>query len=92
MCLRQTSLAHPNWHKKLLLLGCLLGMTNLIQVYFILKALEIYDGFFVFPMTTAGGLLFTTVAAVWLLKERPGRWSYLGITLACIALILLQGG
>ena len=70
-------------------IGVGLGVANLLQVYFVLKALELFDGFIVFPVTSAAGLAFTTLAAVTLLGERPSRLSYLGIGVAIAALLLL---
>ena len=54
-----------------------------------LKSLELFDGFIVFPMTSAGGLAFTTLIAVMFLGERPNQLSYLGIVVAVAALALL---
>ena len=71
------------------LIGIALGTANLLQVYFVLKSLELFDGFIVFPVTSAAGLAFTTLAAVTLLGERPSRLSYLGIAVAITALLLL---
>ena len=71
-------------------IGVVLGLSNLGQTYFILKALEHYPGFIVFPLASAGGLLFTTSVAVLVLKERLSLNSYLGIGLATCALALLQ--
>ena len=70
--------------------GSILGLANLGQTFFILKALEYYPGYIVFPMSSAGGLLFTTVVAVLVLKERLSAQSYLGISLATCALALLH--
>ena len=72
-----------------LLIGIALGTANLLQVYFVLKSLELFDGFIVFPVTSAAGLAVTTLAAVTLLGERPSRLSYLGIGVAIAALLLL---
>jgi len=72
-----------------LLIGIALGTANLLQVYFVLKSLELFDGFIVFPVTSAAGLAFTTLAAVTLLGERPSWLSYLGIGVAIAALLLL---
>ena len=71
------------------LIGIALGTANLLQVYFVLKSLELFDGFIVFTMTSAAGLAFTTLAAVTLLGERPSRLNYLGIAVAITALLLL---
>jgi len=72
-------------------LGTAIGICNVLQTLFILKALEHFDGFIVFPVTSAGGLLFTTVVAWLWLKERLRALSYAGIGLAVTALILLNG-
>ena len=71
------------------LIGITLGTANLLQVYFVLKSLELFDGFIVFPMTSAGGLAFTTLIAVMFLGERPNQLSYMGIVVAVAALALL---
>ena len=73
-------------------LGCgfVLGMSNVLQSYFILKCLEHFDGFIVFPVTSAGGLVVTTVIATVLLGERLNRRSYMGIGVAVCALALLH--
>ena len=70
--------------------GTILGLANLGQTFCILKALEYYPGYIVFPMSSAGGLVFTTLVAVLLLKERLTAQSYVGIFLATCALALLH--
>jgi len=71
-------------------LGAAIGLCNVLQTFFILKALEHFDGCIVFPVTSAGGLLLTTLVAVFWLKERLAALSYAGISLAAAALILLN--
>lgn len=70
--------------------GTLIGLANVSQTFFILKALDHFDGFIVFPVTSAGGLLFTTLVAALLLKERLAALTWMGIGLAVLALFLLQ--
>ena len=71
-------------------IGIGLGVANALQTQFIILALERFDGFVVFPVTSAGGLLLTTVVATQLLAERLSGKAYCGVALACAALVLLN--
>ena len=73
-----------------LLYGAIIGLANVSQTFFILKALEGYAGYVVFPVVSAGGLVLTALVAAFLLDERLTRRSYVGIALAVLALTLLQ--
>ena len=89
------SLALLLWKRKLpttseWLFGAGLGISNLLQTWFILKSLEAFPGYVVFPITSAGSLLFTTLVAVCFLKERLTGQSYAAIAIAIIALALLR--
>lgn len=75
-----------------LLIGGVIGVTNVAQTAFVLKALEHFQGYIVFPLSSAGGLVFTTLVAVLLLKEQLTGLSYAGIGLAVASLALLQSG
>ena len=70
--------------------GLALGIMNLVNTFCILSALESLPGYVVFPMTSAGGLLFTTAIAVLFLEERLSRLSIAGIAIAIFSLGLLQ--
>jgi drug/metabolite transporter (DMT)-like permease len=72
------------------LLGAGLGISNLLQTLFILRSLESLPGYVVFPVTSAGSLLLTTLAAVWFLKERLRFHSYAALAIAIAALALLR--
>ena len=72
-----------------LMLGAGLGLANILQTHFILKSLQYYEGFVVFPVTSAGGILLTTFIAVGLLGERINRAAWIGIGIAVVALFLL---
>lgn len=73
-----------------LLMGIALGATNILQTHFILKALKEFDGFIVFPMTSAGCMVLVTLVATGVLGEKLGKLTYVGIAIACIALVLLN--
>ena len=72
-------------------LGVALGSANIFQAHFILKSLAYFDGFIVFPVVSAGSLMLVTIVATRLLGERLSRTTYIGITIACLALVLLKG-
>jgi len=70
--------------------GVILGLTNILQSHYILRSLDLYDGFLVFTVTNTGGLIFTTGIAVFGFKERINRQSLVGIGLASLSIIFLQ--
>ncbi len=71
-------------------IGISLGAVNILQSYFVLMALKVYEGFIVFPVVSAGGLVVITLVATRMLKERLNLKTYVGIAVACLALILLN--
>ena len=71
-------------------IGIGLGLANILQTHFILKSLKQFDGFIVFPVTSAGSLMFVTLVATRFMGEKLGKLTYIGIAIACIALILLN--
>jgi len=73
-----------------LVFGTVIGLANVGQTYFILKALEAYAGYVVFPVVSAGGLVLTAFVAAFLLDEKLTLRSYVGIAVAVIALTLLR--
>ena len=70
--------------------GVGLGTANLLQTFFILKALETQPAFLVFPVASAGSLILTTAVATRLMRERLKQRTYFGIALTAIALVLLH--
>ena len=70
--------------------GTLIGLANIFQVQAILAALAIFEGFVVFPVTTAGGVILTVAVSALLLNERISRRSYIGIGLGILSVILLN--
>lgn len=80
-------------HQKLLLtellFGIGLGLSNILQSFFILMCLKNFPGYIVFPITSAGGILITTLIAVSFLHERLSVRTYVGIGVAVVSLFLL---
>ena len=72
------------------LFGTTIGSANILQTHFMILALGKLEGFVVFPLTSAGGLIVTAVAAQRLLSEKISRRALLGIGLAVAALICLN--
>ena len=73
-----------------IIIGTVVGISNCLQTVYLLKALEQFPGFIVFPIVSAGGLLFTTSVAVFLFKEALSKRSALGIAIAILAMALLN--
>jgi multidrug transporter EmrE-like cation transporter len=71
------------------LIGAMMGLSNILQTHFILKSLEYFEGFIVFPVTSAGGIVMTTLVATGLLGEKLNGRTYVGIVVSVIALFLL---
>ncbi len=70
--------------------GFAMGLSNILQTFFILQALEFFAGFIVFPISSAGGVVLVTIVATRLLGERLNGRTYVGILLSVIALFLLN--
>lgn len=73
-----------------IIIATVVGFANYLQTVFLLKALEKFPGFIVFPIISAGGLLFTTSVAVFLFKEPLSKRSAFGIAIAILAMALLN--
>ena len=73
-----------------LLTGVALGASNVLGTLFVLQSLEFFPGYIVFPVTSAGALLLTTMVATMALQERLGKLTYVGIGVAVIALFCLS--
>lgn len=71
-------------------MGFAMGAANILQTQFILLALQSYDGFVVFPVSSVGGILLTTLVATGLLGEHLGRRKTMAIALAACALVLVK--
>jgi drug/metabolite transporter (DMT)-like permease len=72
--------------------GVSLGLANILQSHFVLKSLEFFEGFIVFPVTSAGAITLTTIVATALLGERLTGRTCVGIAVSVVALFLLPPG
>ena len=71
--------------------GFAMGASNFLQTQFILESLQRFPGFIVFPVVSAGGIVLTTLIATQTLGEKLTAKSYIGISIAALALVLLKG-
>jgi drug/metabolite transporter (DMT)-like permease len=72
--------------------GALLGTANFGNYLFLVMALTALPGLAVYPVIAAGEVGLMAVAGVVLWKEKVGVRSWLGISLAVIAIVLIQLG
>ena len=71
-------------------IGVAMGLSNILQTFFILKSLEYFSGFIVFPVGSAGAVVLITIIATGILGERLTRRTVIGIIFSVIALFLLN--
>ena len=72
------------------MIGILMGVCNATQTFLILLALQHIKGYIVFPLSSAGGIVFTMLVATKLLGERLSKRAVWGIALAVVALVFLN--
>lgn len=72
------------------LLGTLLGGANVLQLVFLLMALEALPAVIVFPVSAALGITANALASAVLWGERPSFAAWLGIALSVCAVVLLN--
>lgn len=70
--------------------GTVMGISNGVQTFFILRSLDFFEGYIVFTVTSAGGIIFTMLVATRLLGEKLSKLTYIGIAIAVVALCLLN--
>ena len=71
-------------------IGIIMGLSNGLQTFLILKSLDFIPGYIVFPLSSAGGIVFTTAVATSMLHEKLHKQAYLGIVVSVVALVLLN--
>ena len=71
-------------------IGIIMGLSNGLQTFWMLKSLDFIPGYIAFPLSSAGGIAFTTAVATSMLNEKLGRRSYIGIAVSVVALVLLN--
>ena len=85
-------LRRPRMTSETLQWGALLGTANFGNYLFLVLALTVLPGLAVYPVIAAGEVGLLAIAGVVLWKEKVGVRSWLGITLAVIAIVLIQLG
>jgi len=68
----------------------MLGISNVLQTYFMLRSLQELPGYIAFTLASGGAIVFTTLSAVGFMGERLSRKTQIGIGLAVVALVLLR--
>ena len=71
--------------------GVLLGAINFGTVYFILHALATpnWDSSLIFPLNNFGVVAMSTLAGVWIFRERLSAKGWTGLVLAALSILLL---
>ncbi len=71
--------------------GIYLGVPNFFSLYFLLKALSAFnnDGAFIFPILNIGIILFSSLLAIILFKERLSSLNKAGIVVAMLAMFCI---
>ena len=70
--------------------GIAMGIANASQTWFTLKTLQLIPGFIFFPVSSAGGIIFTMFVAVLWMDERISRRALIGIGIAVVALTMMN--
>jgi multidrug transporter EmrE-like cation transporter len=76
--------------RRLLLLALILGVVNVASVQFLLQAIEVLSGTFVFPVLNISVVVGGALMGVLIWHERLSRLNRWGIALAVVALVLMQ--
>ena len=71
-------------------IGIIMGLSNGLQTFWMLKSLDFIPGYIAFPLSSAGGIVFTTAVATSMLHEKLHKQAYIGIAISVVALVLLN--
>jgi len=71
-------------------IGIAMGVANGSQTWFTLKSLDAMAGYIFFPVSSAGGIIFTMFVAVLWLEEKISRRALIGIGIAVVALVMMN--
>jgi drug/metabolite transporter (DMT)-like permease len=80
------------FNSKSLIGGIILGIPNYFSMYFLVKALALpgYNSSFIFPINNVAILISTSIIGILLFKEKLQKQNYIGIGLACLAIIIIS--
>jgi drug/metabolite transporter (DMT)-like permease len=69
-----------------------LGVPNVFSTIFLLAALSLLPAILVYPFMNVGIILFTTVGAFLIWKEKLNRWGVLALASGLLAILFLSLG
>ena len=72
--------------------GLVLGIPNVFSTIFLLAALALLPAILVYPLMNVGIILFTTLAAFIIWKEKLNRWGVLALASGLLAILFLSLG
>ena len=72
------------------IVGVAMGIANGSQTWFTLKSLDAMQGYIFFPVSSAGGIIFTMFVAVLWMQEKISRRALIGIAIAVVALVMMN--
>ncbi|MDZ7623089.1 MAG: EamA family transporter [Ignavibacteriaceae bacterium] len=72
--------------------GLVLGIPNVFSTVFLLGALALLPAILVYPLMNVGIILFTTLAAFVIWKEKLNRWGVLALASGLLAILFLSLG
>jgi drug/metabolite transporter (DMT)-like permease len=70
--------------------GLALGVPNVFSTIFLLGALALLPAILVYPLVNVGIIIFTTLLAFIIWKEKLNRWGLLAITSGVLAILFLS--
>jgi len=76
---------------KNILAGICLGIPNYFSIYFVLISLKELGGAIVFPVLNIGVVLTASILGFFIYKEKLTMKNWIGITMACIAILFILG-
>lgn len=74
---------------KSIIAGIILGIPNYFSIYFALDALNQIGGAIVFPVLNIGVVLLSSIISFKFYNEHLSKLNWIGITLACLSIILI---
>ena len=72
--------------------GLVLGVPNVFSTIFLLGALALLPSIIVYPLINVGIIIFTTLLAFLIWKEKLNRWGILALTSGLLAILFLSLG
>lgn len=72
--------------------GLVLGVPNVFSTIFLLGALALLPAIMVYPLINVGIIIFTTLLAFLIWKEKLNRWGILALTSGLLAILFLSLG